>query len=60
MVDGVYQDIFEFLKPGSARATSSRSRINALFEMGSEFVEADQLDRRRADAARTRTCSRTG
>lgn len=40
MVDGVYQDIFEMLKPG-VRESDVVALANArLFEMGSEFVEA--------------------
>ncbi|MGZ8597495.1 MAG: M24 family metallopeptidase [Actinomycetota bacterium] len=40
MVDGVYQDIFEMLKPG-VRESDVVGRAHArLFEMGSEFVEA--------------------
>ena len=40
MVDGVYQDIFELLKPG-VRETDVVGRAHArLFDMGSEYVEA--------------------
>jgi Xaa-Pro aminopeptidase len=40
MVDGVYQDVFEALKPG-IRESDIVALVHArLFEMGSEFVEA--------------------
>ncbi len=40
MVDGVYQDVFEALKPG-VRESDIVALVHArLFEMGSEFVEA--------------------
>ncbi|HJY33032.1 MAG TPA: aminopeptidase P family protein, partial [Actinomycetota bacterium] len=40
MVDGVYQDIFEFLKPGVRESQVVGLAHARLFEMGSEFVEA--------------------
>ena len=40
MVDGVYQDIFEFLKPGVRESDVVGLAHARLFEMGSEFVEA--------------------
>ncbi len=40
MVDGVYQDIFEFLKPGVRESDVVALAHKRLFEMGSEFVEA--------------------
>ena len=40
MVDGVYQDIFEFLKPGVRESDVVALAHGRLFEMGSEFVEA--------------------
>ena len=40
MVDGVYQDIFEFLKPGIRESDVVALAHARLFEMGSEFVEA--------------------
>jgi Xaa-Pro dipeptidase len=40
MVDGVYQDIFEFLKPGVRESEVVALAHARLFEMGSEFVEA--------------------
>ena len=40
MVDGVYQDIFEFLKPGIRESDVVALAHAWLFEMGSEFVEA--------------------
>jgi Xaa-Pro aminopeptidase len=40
MVDGVYQDIFEFLKPGVRESDVVALAHARLFEMGSEFVEA--------------------
>ena len=40
MVDGVYQDIFEFLKPGVRESQVVALAHARLFEMGSEFVEA--------------------
>lgn len=40
MVDGVYQDIFEFLKPGIRESDVVGLAHARLFEMGSEFVEA--------------------
>ena len=40
MVDGVYQDIFEMLKPGIRESDVVGMAHARLFEMGSEFVEA--------------------
>jgi len=40
MVDGVYQDIFEALKPGVRESDIVGLAHSRLFEMGSEFVEA--------------------
>ena len=40
MVDGVYQDIYEFLKPGVRESDVVALAHKRLFEMGSEFVEA--------------------
>jgi Xaa-Pro aminopeptidase len=40
MVDGVYQDIFEVLKPGVRESDIVALAHARLFEMGSEFVEA--------------------
>ncbi len=40
MVDGVYQDIFEMLKPGVRESDVVALAHARLFEMGSEFVEA--------------------
>lgn len=40
MVDGVYQDILEFLKPGVRESDVVALAHARLFEMGSEFVEA--------------------
>jgi Xaa-Pro aminopeptidase len=40
MVDGVYQDIFEALKPGVRESDIVALAHTRLFEMGSEFVEA--------------------
>ncbi|HUG32670.1 MAG TPA: Xaa-Pro peptidase family protein [Acidimicrobiia bacterium] len=40
MVDGVYQDIFEMLKPGVRESDVVGVAHARLFEMGSEFVEA--------------------
>jgi len=40
MVDGVYQDIFEALKPGIRESDIVALAHKRLFEMGSEFVEA--------------------
>ncbi len=40
MVDGVYQDIFEALKPGVRESDIVALAQNRLIEMGSEFVEA--------------------
>ncbi|MPZ53598.1 MAG: M24 family metallopeptidase [Acidimicrobiia bacterium] len=40
MVDGVYQDIFEALKPGVRESDIVALGHARLFEMGSEFVEA--------------------
>ena len=40
MVDGVYQDIFEYLKPGIRESDVVGLAHARLFEMGSEFVEA--------------------
>ncbi len=40
MVDGVYQDIFEALKPGIRESDIVALAHARLFEMGSEFVEA--------------------
>ncbi len=40
MVDGVYQDIYEALKPGIRESDIVALAHNRLFEMGSEFVEA--------------------
>ncbi|MGH8927460.1 MAG: M24 family metallopeptidase [Acidimicrobiia bacterium] len=40
MVDGVYQEIFEFLKPGIRESDVVALAHARLFEMGSEFVEA--------------------
>ncbi len=40
MVDGVYQDIFETLKPGIRESDIVALAHARLFEMGSEFVEA--------------------
>ena len=40
MVDGVYQDIFEALKPGIRESDVVGMAHARLFEMGSEFVEA--------------------
>ena len=40
MVDGVYQDIFEYLKPGVRESDVVELAHARLFEMGSEFVEA--------------------
>jgi Xaa-Pro dipeptidase len=40
MVDGVYQDIFEFLKPGVRESDVVGLAHKRLYEMGSEFVEA--------------------
>lgn len=40
MVDGVYQDIFEMLKPGIRESDVVGMAHKRLFEMGSEFVEA--------------------
>jgi len=40
MVDGVYQDIFEMLKPGVRESDVVGLAHARLFEMGSEFVEA--------------------
>ncbi len=40
MVDGVYQDIFEALKPGVRESDIVAMAIKRLIEMGSEFVEA--------------------
>ncbi len=40
MVDGVYQDVFEMLKPGVRESDVVGMAHARLFEMGSEFVEA--------------------
>ena len=40
MVDGVYHDIYEFLKPGVRESDVVALAHQRLFEMGSEFVEA--------------------
>jgi Xaa-Pro aminopeptidase len=40
MVDGVYHDIFNFLKPGVRESDVVALAHSRLFEMGSEFVEA--------------------
>jgi Xaa-Pro dipeptidase len=40
MVDGVYQDIYEMLKPGIRESDVVGMAHARLFEMGSEFVEA--------------------
>jgi Xaa-Pro aminopeptidase len=40
MVDGVYHDIFEFLKPGVRESDVVAVAHARLFELGSEFVEA--------------------
>ena len=40
MVDGVYQDIYEALKPGIRESDIVGLAHKRLFEMGSEFVEA--------------------
>ncbi len=40
MVDGVYQDVFEALKPGVRESDIVALAHARLFEMGSEFVEA--------------------
>ncbi len=40
MVDGVYQDIFEALKPGIRESDIVGLAHARLFEMGSEFIEA--------------------
>ncbi|HUG08625.1 MAG TPA: Xaa-Pro peptidase family protein [Acidimicrobiia bacterium] len=40
MVDGVYQDIYEALKPGIRESDIVALAHSRLFEMGSEFVEA--------------------
>ncbi|MGI9586511.1 MAG: M24 family metallopeptidase [Acidimicrobiia bacterium] len=40
MVEGVYQDIFEMLKPGVRESDIVGMAHARLFEMGSEFVEA--------------------
>ncbi len=40
MVDGVYQDIFEMLKPGVRESDIVGMAHARLFQMGSEFVEA--------------------
>ncbi len=40
MVDGVYQDILEYLKPGVRESDVVALAHGRLFEMGSEFVEA--------------------
>lgn len=40
MVDGVYQDIYEFLKPGVRESDVAALATHRLLEMGSEQVEA--------------------
>ena len=47
MVDGVYQDIAEALKPGVKESQIVALATKRLYEMGSDCVEADQLHRRR-------------
>ena len=48
MVDGVYQDISEALKPGVKESEIVALAASRLYEMGSDFVEGDQRDLRRA------------
>ena len=56
MVDGVYQDIYEFLKPGVRESDVVALAHARLFEMGSEFVGRSTRSRRRCSP---RACSRT-
>ena len=58
MVDGVYQDIFEMLKPGIRESDVVGMAHARLFEMGSEFVEAINSIAGERCSALTRTCSR--
>ena len=48
MVDGVYQDITEALKPGVKESEIVSLATKRLYEMGSDSVEADQRDLRGA------------
>ena len=59
MVDGVYQDIFEALKPGVRESDIVALANKRLYEMGSEHVEADQLHCRGAVQPASRMCSPT-
>ena len=59
MVDGVYQDIFEFLKPGVRESEVVALAHARLFEMGSSSSRPSTRSPASA-AARTPTCSRTG
>ena len=47
MVDGVYHDIYEALKPGVRESDIVALAHARLFEMGSGVRRGDQLDRRR-------------
>ena len=59
MVDGVYQDIFEALKPGVRENEIVALANKRLYEMGSDCVEAINAISGRALLARTRTTSPT-
>ena len=59
MVDGVYQDIYEALKPGVRENEIVALANKRLYEMGSDQVEASTRSRESA-ATRTRTTSPTG
>ena len=48
MVDGVYQDISEALKPGVKESEIVALAASRLYEMGSDLRRGDQLDLRRA------------
>ncbi len=57
MVDGVYQDISEALKPGIKESEIVALAAGRLYEMGSGLRRSDQLDRRRTLLAALRTTS---
>ena len=59
MVDGVYQDIAEALKPGIKESRDRRARRGPPLRDGLGLRRGDQLDRRRALLRRIRTTSRT-
>ncbi len=60
MVDGVYQDIVEALKPGIRENEIVALANKRLYEMGSDAGRGDQRGHRASAATRTRTTSPTG